>query len=104
MDMEEERNPFTLPSDEEVFKMRDEEKRRKKEYRETQSKLRVWEKTTRGKLPTGAERLRQLIGEEAAADGKSWFLCQSPAEGADCEPVESFGGGEEELLCKVPKA
>ena len=51
---EEERNPFTLPSDEEVFKMRDEEKRRKKEYRETQSKLKVWEKTTRGKLPTGA--------------------------------------------------
>ena len=45
-----------------------------------------------------------LIGEEAAADGKSWFLCQSPAAGADCEPVESFGGGEEELLCKVPKA
>ena len=45
-----------------------------------------------------------LIGEEAAADGKSWFLCQSPVEGADCEPVESFGGGEEELLCKVPKA
>ena len=30
---DEERNPFTLPSDEEVFKMRDEEKRRKKEYR-----------------------------------------------------------------------
>ena len=71
MDMEEERNPFTLPSDEEVFKMRDEEKRRKKEYRETQSKLKVWEKTTRGKLPTGAERLRQLIGEEAAAKPKT---------------------------------
>ena len=68
---EEERNPFTLPSDEEVFKMRDEEKRRKQEYRETQSKLRVWEKTTRGKLPTGAERLRQLIGEEAAAKPKT---------------------------------
>ena len=66
-----ERNPFTLPSDEEVFKMRDEEKRRKKEYRETQSKLKVWEKTTRGKLPTGAERLRQLIGEEAAAKPKT---------------------------------
>ena len=33
MDMEEERNPFTLPSDEEVFKMRDEEKRRKKSGR-----------------------------------------------------------------------
>ena len=41
-------NSFTLPSDEEVFKMRDEEKRRKKEYRETQSKLKVWEKATRG--------------------------------------------------------
>ena len=68
---DEERNPFTLPSDEEVFKMRDEEKRRKKEYRETQSKLKVWEKTTRGKLPTGAERLRQLIGEEAAAKPKT---------------------------------
>ena len=43
------RNAFTLPSDEEVFKMRDEEKRQK-EYRETQSKLKVWEKTTRDSL------------------------------------------------------
>ena len=71
MDMDEERNPFTLPSDEGVFKMRDEEKRRKKEYRETQSKLKVWEKAARGKLPTGHERLVQLIGEEAAAKPKT---------------------------------
>ena len=67
----EERNPFTLPSDEEVFKMRDEEKRRKLEFRETQSKLKVWQKKRGGGLPTGSERLKQLIGAEAAAKPKT---------------------------------
>ena len=65
MDADEERNPFTLPSYEEAFKMRDEEKRRKKEYRETQSKLKVGKDDAR-KLPTGHERLAQLIGKKPA--------------------------------------
>ena len=44
--MDEERNPFTLPSDEEVFRMRDTERKMKAQARERQSKLKVWEKTT----------------------------------------------------------
>jgi hypothetical protein len=41
-----ERNPFVLPSDEEVFRMRDTERRMKSLQREQQSKMKVWEKTT----------------------------------------------------------
>jgi len=39
-------NPFTMPSDEEVFKLREEEHKRKQIEREQQAKLRVHEKTT----------------------------------------------------------
>ena len=39
-------NPFRLPSDEQVFLMRDEERQQKLEERETQRSLKVWEKTT----------------------------------------------------------
>lgn len=41
-----ERNPFTLPSDEEVFRMRDSERRMKSLSREKQATLKVWEKST----------------------------------------------------------
>ena len=41
-----ERNPFTLPSDEEVFRMRDTERREKTLNRERQGQMRVWEKST----------------------------------------------------------
>ncbi|OQR81548.1 hypothetical protein THRCLA_11630, partial [Thraustotheca clavata] len=39
-------NPFTLPSDEEVFRMRDDAKRQKDEERERNSKLKIHEKIT----------------------------------------------------------
>ncbi|OQR97873.1 hypothetical protein ACHHYP_09865 [Achlya hypogyna] len=39
-------NPFTLPSDEEVFHMRDDVKRRKEEDRERNAKLKIHEKIT----------------------------------------------------------
>lgn len=39
-------NPFTLPSDEEVFRMRDQERRMKQDERDRLRKLRVWQKTT----------------------------------------------------------
>eukprot|EP01135_Chromosphaera_perkinsii_P006593 Nk52_evm18s553 gene=Nk52_evmTU18s553 len=40
------RNPFRMPSDDEIFVMREEERRRKRLERETMKKLRVHEKTT----------------------------------------------------------
>jgi hypothetical protein len=39
-------NPFMMPADEEVFRMREEEKRRKREERELLKSLRVHEKGT----------------------------------------------------------
>ncbi|KDO16974.1 hypothetical protein SPRG_17554 [Saprolegnia parasitica CBS 223.65] len=39
-------NPFTLPSDEEVFRMRDDVKRRKDEDRERNARLKIHEKLT----------------------------------------------------------
>ena len=38
------RNPFTLPSDEEVFRLRDEEKKRRAEARDKNMKLKIWQK------------------------------------------------------------
>lgn len=50
-----------------------------------------------------------LIGEEAASDGKQWFVCTSDAQldGADCTLVQGWGNAaakDGEKLCKVPKA
>ena len=46
LDQLELKNPFALPSDEEVFRMRDEERRRKLRVKEQTQELKVWEKTT----------------------------------------------------------
>lgn len=40
------KNPFTLPSDEEVFILREQERRQKKEERKKLQNLKIWEKTT----------------------------------------------------------
>eukprot|EP00941_MAST-03F_sp_MAST-3F-sp1_P005614 g5614.t1 len=40
------RNPFTLPSDEEVFILREQERKQKKEERKRLANLKVWQKTT----------------------------------------------------------
>ena len=56
-----ERNPFTLPSDEEVFKLRDEDKQRRADERERQHGLKVWQKTTTGQMTGGAQRLKELM-------------------------------------------
>eukprot|EP00002_Diphylleia_rotans_P008908 TRINITY_DN188_c0_g1_i3.p1 TRINITY_DN188_c0_g1~~TRINITY_DN188_c0_g1_i3.p1 ORF type:complete len:442 (+),score=99.10 TRINITY_DN188_c0_g1_i3:66-1391(+) len=42
----EKENPFAMPSDDEVFALRDEERRKKKESREQSRNLHVWEKPT----------------------------------------------------------
>ena len=70
-------NPFTLPSDEEVFRMRDEERKRRAKERDDQRNLAVWQKNTAGhgtsfnrrpfltgskRRRSGAVRLKELIG------------------------------------------
>ena len=55
-----ERNPFTLPSDEEVFRMRDTERRQRIENREKQAQMKVWQKTTATASSTQATARRRL--------------------------------------------
>eukprot|EP01138_Halocafeteria_seosinensis_P000071 gb/GECG01000072.1/.p1 GENE.gb/GECG01000072.1/~~gb/GECG01000072.1/.p1 ORF type:complete len:478 (+),score=130.00 gb/GECG01000072.1/:1-1434(+) len=54
-----ESNPFTLPSDEEVFKMREQEREQKQEERKKQQRLKIWEKGA----PQKEGMLRQLQKE-----------------------------------------
>lgn len=73
-----EENPFVLPPDEEVFKMRDEEKRRKKEERARAKTLSVQDKVTfnsrtsykhAGPGPSGADSRRTKRGASIGAAG-----------------------------------
>jgi hypothetical protein len=56
-------NPFTLPSDEEVFRLRDSERLQKSLNRERQSQLKVWEKST-----STAQYGRSTINSQMADD------------------------------------
>lgn len=59
-------NPFILPGDDQIFRMREEEKRRKEGQREDSGKLEVWQKN-KTDLLSRSERLKDLIG----GDGKT---------------------------------
>ena len=61
-----ERNPFTLPSDEEVFRMRETERREKIENREKQAQMKVWQKTTATALSGRSAKVAELLD---GADG-----------------------------------
>jgi hypothetical protein len=52
------KNPFALPSDEEVFRMRDEERARKKQDKDTVTQLKVWEKTTSSSQMSKTKRFK----------------------------------------------
>eukprot|EP00753_Platysulcus_tardus_P015583 PLAT5103.1.p1 GENE.PLAT5103.1~~PLAT5103.1.p1 ORF type:complete len:597 (-),score=356.24 PLAT5103.1:111-1901(-) len=67
-----ERNPFTLPSDEEVFLLRDEERKRKREEARRAKKLRVWEKgTISSHMGTTAARKLEGRGGELTKEAKA---------------------------------
>ena len=55
-------NPFKLPSDDKIFRMREEEKKRKDAEREASKSLRVWEKTKSANMSRSG-RLQELVGE-----------------------------------------
>jgi hypothetical protein len=59
-------NPFTLPSDEEVFRLRDAERLKKSLHREKQSQLKIWEKST-----STAEYGKSTIKSEMLEDGNA---------------------------------
>merc|ERR1719230_1995031 len=61
-------NPFTMPNDEEIFLLRDQERERKKSEREARQNQKIWEKgtwTTRISVPR-----RQLLEDAEGADAK----------------------------------
>lgn len=55
-------NPFILPGDDQIFRMREEEKLRKEQKRQETKKMHVWEKNSEGKTSRTA-RLNELVGE-----------------------------------------
>jgi hypothetical protein len=59
-------NPFALPSEEEVFKMREEEKRRKTEERRRAHGKKIWEKTT---ATSNMGRTRKIGDDELPGAG-----------------------------------
>lgn len=71
------RNPFTLPSDEEVFRLRDDEKRERLEQREIRKNQKIWEKGITNNVATSRKlgaMLREagtgIVGANGAASGK----------------------------------
>lgn len=63
----ESRNPFTLPNDEEVFRLRDEQKKARAEAREENMKLKIWQKGKHGALAGRSLRVKEMMGDTGAA-------------------------------------
>lgn len=57
-------NPFKPPDDEEVFKMREDERRSKAEQREKLRNMKVWEKTTQSSRMGRTRRIGDIEGPE----------------------------------------
>lgn len=55
-------NPFKLPSDDKIFRMREEEKKRKESEKEASRDLKVWQKS-KSESMSRSGRLQELIGE-----------------------------------------
>jgi len=58
-----ENNPFRLPSDDQIFNMREEEKRMKDLEREDNREMKIWQKTANS-ITSRNTRLRDLIGDD----------------------------------------
>ena len=59
-------NPFKLPGDDKIFRMREEEKKKKEHDREANLTMKIWDKNNMVAL-SRTERLRMLVGETAVA-------------------------------------
>ncbi|CAM9372235.1 unnamed protein product [Ectocarpus sp. 6 AP-2014] len=61
------RNPFILPADEEVFRMRQEEKSRKAKERVARRGQKVWQKTTKSAVSGRSAKIGDLLKNTGAA-------------------------------------
>lgn len=59
-------NPFKLPSDDKIFRMREEEKLRKEAERENRSHMKIWQKS-KTEVMSRSGRLQDLVGESRIA-------------------------------------
>jgi hypothetical protein len=57
-------NPFRLPSDDQIFRMREEERKLKEDDRKRNLNLRVWEKNATAENMSTSMRLKEIIGDE----------------------------------------
>jgi hypothetical protein len=55
-------NPFKLPSDDKIFRQRDEEKRKRQEERAAGTNMKLWEKSA-SEVTSRTERLQKLVGD-----------------------------------------
>jgi Domain of unknown function (DUF4200) len=62
----EDENPFRLPGDDRIFRMREDEKLRKEDARATNLKLKVWDKNKTDQT-SRTRRLQELVGDLAIA-------------------------------------
>lgn len=60
-DRNHETNPFKLPGDDQIFRMREEEKRKKMEHRNNNKTLKVWDK--KNNTMSHIARMTELVGE-----------------------------------------
>ena len=56
-------NPFKLPGDDQIFRMREEERLLKEEAKAKNATAKVWEKS-KGDTKSSSQRLRDMVGEE----------------------------------------
>eukprot|EP01032_Pedospumella_encystans_P007903 gene7903-9421_t len=56
-------NPFRLPHDDQIFRMREEERRQKEEAKLKASTMHVWEKSKK-EVQSATQRLQEMIGDE----------------------------------------
>ena len=59
-----ESNPFRLPADDQIFRMREEEKRKRAEEKERNQTLKVWDKK-KERTVSNAARIKELLGDES---------------------------------------
>jgi len=63
VEVEEYVNPFKLPGDDQIFRMREEERRMKEESKLKSASMKIWEKSKKDVL-SSSQRLQQMIGDE----------------------------------------
>ena len=59
-----ESNPFKLPADDQIFRLREDDKKKRHDEREKNKNLKIWEKKKKNVVKSHATRMYDLLGEE----------------------------------------